>query len=76
MEEYCRIVRDAHNSITEAKKGNKSTIRLVDQMNAAFRQINEEMEPMVAKLDKTAQDAVKTSIDLVRLAKVQLEVFD
>jgi hypothetical protein len=72
MEEFCRILKEAEDSVTEAKKGYKSTVRLTEQIGKAFEQISMNMEPLVAKLDKTTQDAVETSTNLVSLIEVRL----
>jgi hypothetical protein len=75
MEDVRRILKKATDSIAELRKTHSSTKLATDRIASIINRIGKNMEPMVTKLDKTAQDAVQNSINLVRLASIRFSVF-
>jgi hypothetical protein len=76
MEDVRRILKKATDSIAELQKTHSSTKLATDRIASIINRVGKNMEPMVTKLDNTAQDTVQNSINLVSLLLIRCSVFD
>jgi methyl-accepting chemotaxis protein len=75
MEDVRRTMKEATDYVSQAKKVHSAAEYRMRQAEKALGTVNNKMESTVQKLEKTAQDAVQVSINLVSLLLVRSSVF-
>jgi hypothetical protein len=76
MEDVRPILKRATDSITRIrKKRSGSKAERIEQTKKAVEKIGKNMELLINEVNKTGQEAVQTSIALVRLTMIQSTVF-